>query len=117
MPGAPKILIPITALPGALPGAAQWVSPFAVGVLGFHDIRMVSWTGIAASTLTIHIVPAGAAALPANAWQNALVVAINTQGERTYFERQFLLLPGYSIWAFAGAAAAVNLIINGTEYT
>lgn len=116
MEGAPELILPLFTLPGALPGTAQWVSPFVSGYPSYHEVTMIQLIGLAAGVATIHLVPPGGTATNVNKFFNAVVVAVNTNVEKTYFDKQLILPAGYSIWAFAGGAATTNLMITGIRY-
>lgn len=119
---APFSFIPWVTLPGALPVSPQWVHPQLGGGGNIvFEIRSIGVCGLVASSITLHIVPPAAGgglgtAGNGNKHYNAKVVAVNTTSFDSFSEGQYPLFPGYSIWAFAAAAAAVNLQILGVQY-
>lgn len=102
-------------LPNALPGTPQWVSPFLAGTNGQTKLRIAGFSGIAAATITLHLVPPGGAAGAGNIRIPAMAIAAGEVIDVYHEDGEFTIPAGYSIYMFASVASAVNAFLSGSH--
>lgn len=114
--GTPDLLLPDFTLPNALPGTAQWVSPFPTGNTGFTQLTLISLTGLLNCLVIGYRVPPGGA--PALGNQFIPSIQIFAQQNVDYFYDSMNVLPaGYSLFFYASVVNGCNLAMHGYNWS
>lgn len=112
---APKLLLPTFHLPNALPGTAQWISPFPQGTNGVTFITLLQFASSGISSYTVHLVAPGASAVTSNRLFIARGMAANSNEVWQYDQFAFCVPAAWSIFAFAATATAITMTMSGWE--
>lgn len=112
---SPKLLLPTFHLPNALPGTAQWISPFPAGTPGVTFITLFHFASSGAANYTVHLVQPGASAVTSNRIFIGEGMAANENDKWIYDPMTFCVPAGYSIFAFASVATTITMTMSGWE--
>lgn len=110
------IIIPLQALPNALPGTAQYTfsTSNTNAKLDIRGLVIVNTSG-ATRTFTIHHVASGGSATSSNARFDTIAIAAKTTYEIGYEDGEWTLRAGDAIFAFADDTT-VNIAVTGNSY-